>query len=316
VHKLLSMSDAEEAANMPKRIKKHIVRQFVLRTAGSRPCENLSIEQLEFPAFEAKLQIRDGAVHHLGTVPSQGLLLIEASFSASVYTLNRSDWPQVRSTKGSRRSGTYEAADSDLLSPELAAGIRRIEGVKQLGCRAGNCLNREQARLILEKSNGEGLRNIRDVAMISILLGCGLHLQTAVVTLAKHLRSQGRAMSETEKTKPTPAAMVLHEKPVTFELLDEWFLFTRHVYDAHQAVIRQQGLKAGVMIGITGSPPHDYCELSARGPCESPRTPRITLKSEIESFKQVHPRSVGSGRSTPPIHLKGPRTNSPVPSSV
>ena len=60
------------------------------------------------------------------------------------------------------------------LSPELAAGTRRVKGVKQLGCRSGNWLNRDQARLLLEKSNGEGLRRIRDVAMISILLGCGL----------------------------------------------------------------------------------------------------------------------------------------------
>src|SRR6202789_1192139 len=65
----------------------------------------------------------------------------------------------------------YEAADSGLLSPELAAGIRRVKGVKQLGCRAGNWLNRDQARLLLERSDGEGLRSVRDVAMISILLG-------------------------------------------------------------------------------------------------------------------------------------------------
>jgi len=68
----------------------------------------------------------------------------------------------------------YEAADSGLLSPELAAGIRRVKGVKQLGFRTGNWLNREQARLLLEKSDGDSLRSIRDVAMISILLGCGL----------------------------------------------------------------------------------------------------------------------------------------------
>jgi integrase len=68
----------------------------------------------------------------------------------------------------------YEAADSGLLSPELAAGIRRVKGVKQLGSRAGNWLNRDQARLLLEKADGESLRRIRDVAMISILLGCGL----------------------------------------------------------------------------------------------------------------------------------------------
>src|ERR1700692_1074683 len=68
----------------------------------------------------------------------------------------------------------YEAADSGLLSPELAAGIRRVKGVKQTGFRAGNWLNRDQARLLLEKSDGESLRSTRDVGMISVLLGCGL----------------------------------------------------------------------------------------------------------------------------------------------
>src|SRR6201994_3070233 len=68
----------------------------------------------------------------------------------------------------------YEAADSGLLSPELAAGIWRVRGVKQLGFRTGNWLNREQAISLLEVADGQGLRNIRDVAMISILLGCGL----------------------------------------------------------------------------------------------------------------------------------------------
>ncbi|RZU39376.1 site-specific recombinase XerD [Edaphobacter modestus] len=68
----------------------------------------------------------------------------------------------------------YEAADSGLLSPELAAGIRRIKGVKQLGARAGNWLTRDQARALLEIADGEDLRSIRDLAMISVLLGCGL----------------------------------------------------------------------------------------------------------------------------------------------
>ena len=68
----------------------------------------------------------------------------------------------------------YEAADSGLLSPELAAGIRRVKGVKQLGSRAGNWLTRDQARVLLEKADGEDLRSLRDLAMISVLLGCGL----------------------------------------------------------------------------------------------------------------------------------------------
>jgi site-specific recombinase XerD len=68
----------------------------------------------------------------------------------------------------------YEAADSGLLSPELAAGIRRVKGVKQLGSRAGNWLTRDEAKLLLEKADGEDLRSLRDLAMISVLLGCGL----------------------------------------------------------------------------------------------------------------------------------------------
>jgi site-specific recombinase XerD len=68
----------------------------------------------------------------------------------------------------------YEAADSGLLSPELAAGIRRVKGVKQLGSRAGNWLTRDQARMLLEKTDGEDLRSLRDLAMLSVLLGCGL----------------------------------------------------------------------------------------------------------------------------------------------
>lgn len=68
----------------------------------------------------------------------------------------------------------YEAADSGLLSPELAAGIRRVKGVKQLGSRAGNWLTLDQAKTLLQAADGEGLRSVRDLAMISVLLGCGL----------------------------------------------------------------------------------------------------------------------------------------------
>lgn len=65
----------------------------------------------------------------------------------------------------------YEAADSGLLSPELAAGIRRVKGVKQLGARTGNWLTQAQAKLLLEKAHGDDLRSLRDLAMISVLIG-------------------------------------------------------------------------------------------------------------------------------------------------
>ena len=41
------------------------------------------------------------------------------------------------------RRVAYEAADSGLLSPELAAGIRRVKGVRRIGVRVGNWLTAE-----------------------------------------------------------------------------------------------------------------------------------------------------------------------------
>src|SRR5947207_4989087 len=68
----------------------------------------------------------------------------------------------------------HEAADSGLLSPELAAGISRVKGVKQLGFRVGNWLTAEQSSEVLRRAGGENTRAKRDHAMLAILFGCGL----------------------------------------------------------------------------------------------------------------------------------------------
>jgi integrase len=68
----------------------------------------------------------------------------------------------------------YEAADSGLLSPELAAGIRRVKGVRRLGVRLGNWLTSEQGRRLLEHSTPSTPRALRDHAMLAMLIGCGL----------------------------------------------------------------------------------------------------------------------------------------------
>ena len=68
----------------------------------------------------------------------------------------------------------YEAADHGLLSPELAAGIQRVKGVKLLGVRLGNWLTAEQGRSLLARVDTDELRGKRDHAMLATLLGCGL----------------------------------------------------------------------------------------------------------------------------------------------
>jgi len=68
----------------------------------------------------------------------------------------------------------YEAADSGLLSPELAAGIRRVKGVRRLGVRVGNWLTAEQGKRLLHTTSSDTLRSKRNRAMLSVLIGCGL----------------------------------------------------------------------------------------------------------------------------------------------
>jgi integrase len=66
----------------------------------------------------------------------------------------------------------YEAADAGLLSPELAAGIRRVRGVRRIGVRLGNWLTPEQGRRLLEVTTPSSPREYH--AMVAMLIGCGL----------------------------------------------------------------------------------------------------------------------------------------------
>ena len=68
----------------------------------------------------------------------------------------------------------YEASDAGLLSPELAAGIRRVKGVKKLGVRLGNWLTASEARQLLQAPEQDALKGKRDRAILAVLLGCGL----------------------------------------------------------------------------------------------------------------------------------------------
>lgn len=68
----------------------------------------------------------------------------------------------------------YEAADAGLLSPELAASIRRVKGVRRLGVRIGNWLTAEQGGQLLRACPAEGLRGMRNHALLAVLIGCGL----------------------------------------------------------------------------------------------------------------------------------------------
>ena len=82
----------------------------------------------------------------------------------------------------------YEAADAGLLSPELAAGIRRVKGVKKLGVRLGNWLTADEARRLLALPQSDSLKGKRDRAILAILLGCGLRRRELADLTISHLQ--------------------------------------------------------------------------------------------------------------------------------
>src|SRR5437870_3394348 len=68
----------------------------------------------------------------------------------------------------------YEAADTGLLSPELAAGIRRVKGARKLGVRLGNWLTADEAKALLDSADVQTVRGKRSRALLALCLGCGL----------------------------------------------------------------------------------------------------------------------------------------------
>src|SRR5499433_151849 len=68
---------------------------------------------------------------------------------------------------GAVRRLAYEAADCGLLSADLAAGIRRVKGVKKLGIRLGNWLTAEQGNALWQAPDRRRLKGKRDRALLA-----------------------------------------------------------------------------------------------------------------------------------------------------
>jgi site-specific recombinase XerD len=88
---------------------------------------------------------------------------------------------------GAVRRLAYEAADCGLLSADLAAGIRRVHGVRKLGVRLGNWLTADQAKALWQVPDALRLKGKRDRALLSLLLACGLRRREATTLRLRDL---------------------------------------------------------------------------------------------------------------------------------
>jgi len=91
---------------------------------------------------------------------------------------------------GAVRRLAYEAADCGLLSADLAAGIRRVKGVKKLGVRLGNWLTAEQGQALWQAPDCGQMKGKRDRALLALLLACGLRRHELAVLTVGHLQQR------------------------------------------------------------------------------------------------------------------------------
>jgi site-specific recombinase XerD len=82
----------------------------------------------------------------------------------------------------------YEAADTGLMSPESAAGIRRVKGARQLGVRLGNWLTADEAKALLDAPDVGAIRGKRSRAILALCLTCGLRRSELAHLTMEHLQ--------------------------------------------------------------------------------------------------------------------------------
>ena len=91
---------------------------------------------------------------------------------------------------GAVRRLAYEASECGLQSTDLAAGIRRVKGVKKLGVRLGDWLTAEQGQALWQAADRERLKGKRDRALLALLLACGLRRHEIAKLTFGHLQQR------------------------------------------------------------------------------------------------------------------------------
>lgn len=88
------------------------------------------------------------------------------------------------------RKLAMEAADNGALDPQVANGIRAVRGARAEGRRTGNWLTREEAQAWLGAPDKRTTRGRRDLALLAVLIGCGLRRSEAASLAFEHVQQR------------------------------------------------------------------------------------------------------------------------------
>ena len=123
---------------------------------------------------------------------------------------------------GAVRRLAYEAADCGLLSADLAAGIRRVKGVKKLGIRLGNWLTAEQAQALWQAPDCGQVKGKRDRALLALLLACGLRRHELAKLTFGHLQQREGHWAIVELREKAGHVRTIPVPDWVHDLLDAW----------------------------------------------------------------------------------------------
>lgn len=88
------------------------------------------------------------------------------------------------------RKLALEAADNGVLDPQVASGIRAVQGARREGRRTGNWLTRDEAQTWLNAPDKRTRRGSRDRALLAVLIGCGLRRSEAATLAFEHIQQR------------------------------------------------------------------------------------------------------------------------------
>lgn len=88
------------------------------------------------------------------------------------------------------RKLALESADNGLIDYATAQAIAKAEGLRSEGKRLGNWLSKQDAQRLLDAPSEVTNKGIRDQAILSVLLGCGLRREECAGLTVEHIQQR------------------------------------------------------------------------------------------------------------------------------